>query len=39
MIPVFVHAGNRVLAPDLFGFGRSDKPTDESVYSFDFHRR
>ena len=28
----------RVVAPDLFGFGRSDKPVDESVYSFDFHR-
>jgi haloalkane dehalogenase len=38
MIPVFVRAGNRVLAPDLFGFGRSDKPVDDSVYSFDFHR-
>jgi haloalkane dehalogenase/tRNA(adenine34) deaminase len=29
----------RVLAPDLFGFGRSDKPTDEAVYTFDFHRQ
>src|SRR5260370_21197384 len=38
MIPVFVRAGNRVLALDLFGFGRSDKPVDDSVYSFDFHR-
>jgi pimeloyl-ACP methyl ester carboxylesterase len=38
MIPVFVRAGSRVLAPDLFGFGRSDKPVDDSVYSFDFHR-
>lgn len=28
----------RVVVPDLFGFGRSDKPVDESVYSFDFHR-
>lgn len=26
MIPVFVDAGYRVLAPDLIGFGRSDKP-------------
>ena len=26
MIPVFVEAGMRVVAPDWFGFGRSDKP-------------
>jgi pimeloyl-ACP methyl ester carboxylesterase len=38
MIPVFLRAGQRVVAPDLFGFGRSDKPTEESVYTFDFHR-
>ena len=38
MIPVFVRAGYRVVAPDFIGFGRSDKPTDESVYTFDFHR-
>lgn len=38
MIPVFTQAGHRVVAPDLFGFGRSDKPTDESVYTFEFHR-
>ncbi|WP_286292180.1 haloalkane dehalogenase [Vibrio apostichopi] len=38
MIPVFTEAGHRVVAPDLFGFGRSDKPVDESVYTFDFHR-
>lgn len=38
MIPVFVAAGHRVVAPDWFGFGRSDKPTDESVYGFHFHR-
>ena len=39
MIPVFTAAGHRVVAPDYFGFGRSDKPVDESVYQFDFHRR
>jgi pimeloyl-ACP methyl ester carboxylesterase len=39
MLPVFVQAGHRVVAPDLFGFGRSDKPLDEAVYTFDFHRR
>ena len=38
MIPVFVNAGHRAVAPDLFGFGRSDKPIEDSVYGFDFHR-
>lgn len=38
MIPALGAAGLRVVAPDLFGFGRSDKPVDDSVYSFDFHR-
>lgn len=37
MLRVFTGAGQRVIAPDFFGFGRSDKPLDE-VYSFDFHR-
>ncbi len=38
MIPVFLEAGGRVVAPDWFGFGRSDKPTEDAVYTFDFHR-
>jgi len=38
MIPVFVEAGLRVVAPDFFGFGRSDKPVDDAVYTWDFHR-
>ena len=38
MLPVFVAAGQRVIAPDLFGFGRSDKPEDEGFYSFSRHR-
>ncbi len=38
MIPVFAAAGLRVVAPDLIGFGRSDKPQDEAWYSFDSHR-
>ncbi len=38
MIPVFVAAGHRVIAPDLLGFGRSDKPEDESFYTFSRHR-
>ncbi len=37
MIPIFAETG-RVVAPDLFGFGRSDKPADDAVYTFDFHR-
>src|SRR5579871_4931746 len=39
MIPVFTGAGHRVVAPDFFGFGRSDKPVDEAVYTFGFHRQ
>ncbi len=38
MIPPFLAAGGRVVAPDFFGFGRSDKPVDDGVYTFDFHR-
>jgi pimeloyl-ACP methyl ester carboxylesterase len=38
MIPVFVASGARVVAPDLFGFGRSDKPADEAWYTFTRHR-
>jgi haloalkane dehalogenase len=38
MIPVFAASGARVIAPDWFGFGRSDKPFDDTVYTFDFHR-
>ncbi|UCC19813.1 MAG: alpha/beta fold hydrolase [Promethearchaeota archaeon] len=38
MIPIFLNAGHRVVAPDYFGFGRSDKPIKEEIYTFDFHR-
>ena len=38
MIPVFVGAGLRVVAPDLIGFGRSDKPADASWHGFVRHR-
>jgi len=38
MIPVFTVAGLRVVAPDLIGFGRSDKPVEPAPHSFDFHR-
>ena len=38
MIPVFAAAGLRVVAPDLIGFGRSDKPIDPAWHSFERHR-
>ena len=38
MLPVFIAAGQRVVAPDLLGFGRSDKPEDEAFYTFTQHR-
>jgi pimeloyl-ACP methyl ester carboxylesterase len=38
MIPVFLDAGMRVVAPDFYGFGRSDKPVDDATYTWDFHR-
>lgn len=34
MIPVFTAAGFRVIAPDLVGFGRSDKPADWEAHTF-----
>lgn len=37
MIPVLVRAGNRVIAPDLVGFGRSDKPSDRADYTYQRH--
>lgn len=38
MIPVFLAAGARVIAPDFFGFGKSDKPVKDADYTFHFHR-
>ena len=38
MVPVFLGAGLRVVAPDLIGFGRSDKPVAEVWHSFERHR-
>jgi len=38
MIPALLAAGYRVVAPDFYGFGRSDKPAEDAVYTFDFHR-
>ena len=37
MITLVVNAGYRVIAPDLIGFGRSDKPTLQSDYSHTRH--
>ncbi|MEM7084372.1 MAG: haloalkane dehalogenase [Pseudomonadota bacterium] len=37
MIPVLVSAGFRVIAPDLIGFGRSDKPADRRFYTYERH--
>ncbi|MEO6018370.1 MAG: tRNA adenosine(34) deaminase TadA [Polaromonas sp.] len=39
MIPVFLAAGHRVVAPDLIGFGKSDKPKKDSFHSFSTHRQ
>ena len=39
MIPVLLAAGFRVVAPDLVGFGRSDKPARPSDYSYANHVR
>ena len=37
MIPVLVNAGFRCLAPDLIGFGKSDKPDDIAFYTYNRH--
>jgi len=37
MIPGIVAAGHRAIAPDLIGFGRSDKPSEQSDYTFQRH--
>lgn len=39
MIAVFLAAGHRVVAPDLLGFGKSDKPKKEGFHTFDQHRQ
>lgn len=38
MIPIFVANGHRVIAIDLYGFGRSDKPIADQTYGYHFHR-
>ncbi|MEM9928410.1 MAG: haloalkane dehalogenase [Bacteroidota bacterium] len=37
MIPGLTSAGFRVIVPDLIGFGRSDKPTEETDYTYQRH--
>ncbi len=37
MIPIIVRAGHRAVAPDLAGFGRSDKPADRNNYTYQRH--
>jgi haloalkane dehalogenase len=37
VVPPLLDAGRRCIAPDLPGFGRSDKPTDLGWYSYDRH--
>ena len=38
MLPVWTAAGHRVVAPDLIGFGKSDKPKRVGAHTFEFHR-
>ena len=37
MIPIVVAAGHRAVAPDLVGFGRSDKPASRTDYTYQRH--
>ena len=37
MIPGLVEDGHRCIAPDLVGFGKSDKPTEQSDYTYARH--
>ncbi len=37
MIPILVSEGYRVVAPDLIGFGRSDKPSEHADYTYQRH--
>jgi haloalkane dehalogenase len=37
MLDRLVGAGHRVVCPDLVGFGRSDKPTDQDWYTYERH--
>jgi haloalkane dehalogenase len=37
MVPILVAAGHRCVVPDLVGFGRSDKPSEQDDYSYQRH--
>ena len=37
LVPILVAAGHRAVAPDLVGFGRSDKPAERSDYTYQRH--
>lgn len=37
IVPILVKSGFRVIVPDLIGFGRSDKPIDESWHTIERH--
>lgn len=39
LIPTLLQAGHRVIAPDLIGFGKSDKPKKEGFHTFIRHRQ
>jgi tRNA(adenine34) deaminase len=39
LIPSLLQAGHRVIAPDLIGFGKSDKPKKERFHTFNRHRQ
>ncbi|MBK6007748.1 tRNA adenosine(34) deaminase TadA [Ramlibacter ginsenosidimutans] len=39
MIPVLLANGDRVVAPDLVGFGKSDKPKRDAAHTFEWHRQ
>ena len=39
MIPIFLESGARVVAPDLIGFGKSDKPKKDAFHTFSWHRQ
>ena len=39
MIPVFLARGHRIVAPDIVGFGKSDKPKKDSAHTFTWHRQ
>ena len=37
MIPILTAAGHRIIAPDLIGFGRSDKPAKQEDHTYKMH--